>query len=467
MKNHGDYTVTYDVYEDDDGWFYSAGGYITIDQSKVKNFVIQTNSEDVAYIDNIKAFASGKPFKEGATTPYNVQSGTSFAAPFVAAAVGTISNKYENITNALEKKEILLECVRKTDELTDLVATGGTLDLSKLSSIPSLQISTEQSKPTYLKNGNIEIQNIEEGKTYEVNIDGTWKELSGTTIQLEADGNYTIQVREKGSQLENYVNYYCILDTILPKLTVTSEVVSSGIDVTISVSDEGTGVKDENIQYAFTTSDILTDDTTFNTVKLNSNQATVRVPEVNGTYYLYIKPITDNAGNMSSSEEYRYGPYSINNSEPTPSPSASPEPSPSPNPSPSPSPSPRPSPSPLPSTEPSSEPSTYPSTQPSTQPSVEPSTNPNSEPSSEPSSKPGGSNNPSSSGGYTLDNYYENAAKDKIDSPSQKKYDEGGPELIEEKYSPHTGDKIMYYLIMLATSTVSIVCIIKIKKKIK
>lgn len=72
----------------------------------------------------------GMTTKENSVIPYDFLYGTSMATPFVAGAVGTLSNLNDNYT-AIELKNELLSCTRKSTNLEGKVATGGVLDLSK------------------------------------------------------------------------------------------------------------------------------------------------------------------------------------------------------------------------------------------------------------------------------------------------------------------------------------------------
>ena len=80
------------------------------------------------YIDD---FGVSKPCEEeNVRVPYAFLNGTSMSTPFATAAVGTLSNIYGNDT-ALQLKDRLLSCIRKSENLNGKVATGGVLDLSK------------------------------------------------------------------------------------------------------------------------------------------------------------------------------------------------------------------------------------------------------------------------------------------------------------------------------------------------
>lgn len=62
---------------------------------------------------------------------YNVLNGTSMATPAVSAAVALLSQQYPTDT-ATERRSRLLQCIRPLNSLTDYCITGGTLDLSKI-----------------------------------------------------------------------------------------------------------------------------------------------------------------------------------------------------------------------------------------------------------------------------------------------------------------------------------------------
>ena len=69
--------------------------------------------------------------KSDSIIPYDFLDGSSMATPFVAGAVGTLSNIYENDT-ALQLKERIITNVRKKSNLTNKVASGGVLDLANV-----------------------------------------------------------------------------------------------------------------------------------------------------------------------------------------------------------------------------------------------------------------------------------------------------------------------------------------------
>lgn len=62
---------------------------------------------------------------------YNFLSGTSMAAPQVAAATALLASLYTS-DNAVQRKSRLMNCVRSTDTLSAYCITGGILDLSKI-----------------------------------------------------------------------------------------------------------------------------------------------------------------------------------------------------------------------------------------------------------------------------------------------------------------------------------------------
>lgn len=120
------------------------------------------------YIYYIDDFAISKhKSKEEILKPYALYDGTSMAAPFVTGAVGTLSNLYEN-EDALQIKEKLLKCTRKTPNLKGKVVTGGVLDLSQLDK-PTLE-EPEPSEPIPEESSSyVPIQGISLDKT-EVNL---------------------------------------------------------------------------------------------------------------------------------------------------------------------------------------------------------------------------------------------------------------------------------------------------------
>lgn len=82
------------------------------------------------YLDNLgisRANAETLPFDK-----YNTMSGTSMAAPQVAAATALLASVYPQ-DNIAERRARLLNCVRQTDSISPYCITGGILDLSKIS----------------------------------------------------------------------------------------------------------------------------------------------------------------------------------------------------------------------------------------------------------------------------------------------------------------------------------------------
>ncbi len=82
------------------------------------------------YLDNV---AVSKPNPDTAAFgKYNTLSGTSMAAPVVTAATAILSSMYTN-DSTVERRNRLLNCVRKTDDLSYYCITGGILDFSRFS----------------------------------------------------------------------------------------------------------------------------------------------------------------------------------------------------------------------------------------------------------------------------------------------------------------------------------------------
>ena len=269
------------------------------------------------YLDNL-AISSSTATEED-FWKYEFYDGTSMATPFVTAAVGIASNKY-NETDALELKEKVLQAVRPSASLTGKVATGGVLDLSKLPTtvvIPTLNLSTNQNEVKWSNINTIPVQNTVEGKIYQYSLDGgtTWLECNNNNIVLSKDGIYQIKVREKDS--ENVSNTYIYkLDTTAPSLSVTPNKVTEEVQqVTpeITLSDLSSGIKSTNIEYVYSTSTTPPQDVTqYQTVNLTNGKLNLTSPDnATGTYYLYIKPIEDNATNKSGTQVHKYGPYNL------------------------------------------------------------------------------------------------------------------------------------------------------------
>lgn len=88
-------------------------------------------SDSGLYIDNISISNANLPLTSFGK--YNSYSGTSMAAPSVSAAIAILASSYKN-DSAVQRRERLLTCVRKTNSLSAYCKTGGVLDLSKVSS---------------------------------------------------------------------------------------------------------------------------------------------------------------------------------------------------------------------------------------------------------------------------------------------------------------------------------------------
>lgn len=118
-------------------------------------FVFTKPGHYVFYLDD---FAISKiKSKDECLVPYGFEDGTSMATPHITGAIGTLSNLFEN-NSALQLKNKMLSCIRKSTNLEKKVTTGGTLDLSK---IPTSQL--ENSFEDYN-------EVIQDGKQYLINI---------------------------------------------------------------------------------------------------------------------------------------------------------------------------------------------------------------------------------------------------------------------------------------------------------
>lgn len=95
------------------------------------------------YVDNIgvsKANPSTASFGK-----YNIYSGTSMAAPVVTGAVAVLASYFPS-DSATQRRQRLIQCVRKVDALSSSCVAGGVLDLSKVSSTKVSTSSTTTSK---------------------------------------------------------------------------------------------------------------------------------------------------------------------------------------------------------------------------------------------------------------------------------------------------------------------------------
>lgn len=97
------------------------------------------------YVDNI-AISKANP-DTNQFGKYNIYDGTSMAAPSATAAVALLAGAYPSDT-AIQRRERLMTCVRKTDSLSSFCRTGGVLDLGK---IPTATYTTTSGSKTTAK----------------------------------------------------------------------------------------------------------------------------------------------------------------------------------------------------------------------------------------------------------------------------------------------------------------------------
>lgn len=277
----------------------------------ILKIVAKKSGEIINYFDDFSL--SKIDTNESEFGKYEFSNGTSLATPYVTASTVTISNIYDSKT-ALEKKQILMESIRSSANLKGKVKTGGTLDLSKLSNEikPVLNLPLVEKEANWNKETKIVVQNVQQGQKYEYTINNgiTWIECNDNSIILNGtDGIYQIKVRVKDNPETESNTYYYKLDTTNPTVSIdinkANEVETVSPEVT--VRDERSGLKANEIQYQFSLSNVAPDGG-YKTINLVDGKAKITSPiGANGTYYLYINNIEDNAGNKTDIE--KFGPY--------------------------------------------------------------------------------------------------------------------------------------------------------------
>lgn len=112
------------------------------------------------YFDNLSVSLANP--NTGTFGKYNIYSGTSMAAPSVTAAVAVLSSAYPKDT-APQRRERLLNCVRKANGVSGYCQTGGILDLSKVSTATIRTTSSSQTSSTK-KNTKVAVKKVKLNK---------------------------------------------------------------------------------------------------------------------------------------------------------------------------------------------------------------------------------------------------------------------------------------------------------------
>ena len=121
----------------------TAENFITIEGKTYLRFVNLTGTLtgiSTLYFDNLSVSTPNPTTSY--LSKYEVYSGTSMAAPVVSAAVAVLNNYYPTDV-AVQTRERLLKCVRKTAGLSGYCVTGGVLDLSKVATATASPVVTK------------------------------------------------------------------------------------------------------------------------------------------------------------------------------------------------------------------------------------------------------------------------------------------------------------------------------------
>lgn len=131
-------------------------------------------------------------------------------------------------------------------------------------------------------------------------------------IELTTGGQYEIQVREKSNSTNASDVYYYNFDRTVPMINVTpnSSTATTQVTPTVIITDNESGLKTNTINYIFSI-ETTVPTSGYQTATLVDGRVTLTSPTgVNGTYYLYIQPVEDNAGNRSNDGNvYKSGAY--------------------------------------------------------------------------------------------------------------------------------------------------------------
>ena len=239
-----DYKTINGCYADATGnyWNHFSGSVMsrsTTSEQRVMVFQITASvaGNYTVYIDDMgvsKANVAASRFGK-----YEYYNGTSMATPYVTGAVAAVANACPG-KSALEVKELILDNVRKSDQLSDKVVTGGVLDLEKIESEIVQEPPVEEQitvSEVSLKNGSeIEItgENLLDAV---VRINGetvTLKEITESKIVLDADGflnkKITIEVQKGDCVVKD--SYYFAAGEQLTDAGTMKEIAAGGSVIT-------------------------------------------------------------------------------------------------------------------------------------------------------------------------------------------------------------------------------------------
>lgn len=186
------YYMSYDLGTMEDGtlsWDHymatsTSGNFVTYEGRTYLQLVrLSGNFRSVSalYLDNLGI--SRANVEPSALGKYNTLSGTSMAAPQVSAAVALLASAYDS-DKADQRRNKLLSCVRKTENLSSYCITGGILDLSKIQTPPQT-LPEETPQNTTTSNGNTSANNTTTENTPEtVPLQKTTTKTFVTKIKL-------------------------------------------------------------------------------------------------------------------------------------------------------------------------------------------------------------------------------------------------------------------------------------------
>ena len=186
----------------------------------------------------------------------------------------------------------------------------------------NVTITVQESGESGLSNSNIYEYYLSTSSSYTTGGDGWHTYSRGRSFSIGSDltGIYYLHVRgvsdNAGNSCANKVSGAFYFDNTDPTISVTppsSSTPSRSVSVTIRASDNNSGLSNSNrYQYCLSTSRTSANGSW--TSYSNGNSTPIGAG-LNGTYYLHVRGVSDNAGNSCSN--YVTGPYVFANEAPT------------------------------------------------------------------------------------------------------------------------------------------------------